>query len=385
MDFSLTPEQQALKDSVQRFCEREYGFEQRSPLLRSAEGSSRGHWATFAELGWLGAGLSEGLGGYGGGPVENALILEELGRALALEPFLACAVGAVQAIAALAPPEQAEALLAPIVAGEAIAVLAHADGRTDTRAERTGAGWRLHGTKRFVLGGPAADLLLVSARTAGDAGDRDGVSLFHLSAEAPGVTRRDYRAVDGRRVADFTFDAVELGTEALMGPAGGATPAVELALDHTVIGLCAEALGAMDAALWMTRDYLKTRQQFGVTLNTFQALQHRMADMLVETELARSMLCQGLAALGESDPAARRRGVSAAKAQIGEAGYFVGGQAVQLHGGIGVTEDYAIGHFFKRLTLARGLYGTTDEHLARFARLSRRPAAGSANASLAAE
>jgi alkylation response protein AidB-like acyl-CoA dehydrogenase len=181
----------------------------------------------------------------------------------------------------------------------------------------------------------------------------------------------EYRAVDGRRVADIDFVAVELADDGLIGPEGAAGPAVALGLDHLIVGLCAEAVGAMDAALWLTRNYLKTRKQFGTTLNTFQALQHRMADMLVETELARSMLLRALACLADPDPRARRAGVSAAKAQIGEAGYFVGGQAVQLHGGIGVTEEYVVGHYFRRLTLARGLFGATDVHLSRFARWSR--------------
>ena len=376
MDLALTSEQQALKDSVRRFCEREYGFEARMGLLRSREGWSRKTWGTFAELGWLGAGLAEARGGYGGGAVENALILEELGRSLVLEPFLACAVGAAQVLAALPPSGPVDDLLAGIVGGETIAVLAHqeasargsSDAEVETRAEPSGSGWRLSGAKRFVLGGPQADVLLVSARTAGAPGDSQGISLFRVAPDAPGVERRDYRAVDGRRIADFSFAEVDA---VLLSPEGAALPTIELALDHLTVGLCAEALGAMDAALWLTRDYLTTRKQFGVTLNTFQALQHRMADMLVETELARSMLLRALAALADPDPLQRRKGVSAAKVQIGEAGYFVGGQAVQLHGGIGVTEEYIVGHYFKRLTLARGLFGATDVHLARFAQLSR--------------
>ncbi len=378
MNFALTPEQQALKDSVRRFCEREYGFEARMGLLRSPEGWSRKTWGTFAELGWLGAGLAEARGGYGGGAAENALILEELGRSLVLEPFLACAVGAAQVLAALPPSDAVDTLLAEIIAGDTIAVLAHGEaaarGETDsnieTRAERMGSGWRLNGDKTFVFGAPGAGALLVSARTGGDGADREGISLFRLDPGLAGVEGHDYRAVDGRRVADLRLTDVILPPEALISPEGGAIEAVELALDHLVVGLCAEGLGAMDAALWLTRDYLKTRKQFGVTLNTFQALQHRMADMLVETELARSMLLRALAALADPDPRERRKGVSAAKVQIGEAGYFVGGQAVQLHGGIGVTEEYAVGHYFKRLTLVRGLFGATDVHLARFARLS---------------
>jgi alkylation response protein AidB-like acyl-CoA dehydrogenase len=361
MDFSLTQEQQALQDSVRRFCEREYGFEQRRRLLTGGDGFARAHWATFAELGWLGAGLPEEAGGYGGGPVETMIILEQMARALVLEPFLSCAVLAAQAIAAQASPGQREALLEPIIAGERLVVLAH-DGPAPTTAERRGTGYVLNGRKNFVLGGPSADPLLVSA------GHGDGgVSVFAVDPAAPGVTRHDYHAVDGRRVSDIMLDSVETGPEALIGEEGTARPAIELAIDHGIIGLCAEAVGAMDAALWLTRDYLKTRRQFGQPLNAFQALQHRMADMLIETELARSMLYRGVAALAETDPAARRRGVSAAKVQIGEAGYFVGGQAIQLHGAIGLTEEYSVGHYFKRLTLVRGLFGATDAHLARFA------------------
>jgi alkylation response protein AidB-like acyl-CoA dehydrogenase len=363
MNFTPTQEQAALQESVRRFREREYAFERRLELMRSPEGFSREAWATFAELGWPGAGLAEDQGGYGGGPVENALILEEMGRGLMLEPFLP-SIGAIQAIAALAGPDQRDALLGPIISGEIIAVLADREGR-ETTATPNGDGWTLSGTKTFVLGGPQADVVLVSAHAPG------GISLFQVATEGPGMMRRDYRAVDGRRVSDFQFENARLGSGALVGAEGAALPAVELATDHLLIGACAEALGAMDAAMWMTRDYLKTRKQFGVALNTFQALQHRMADMLVETELARSMLYRGLAVLSQDDPLERRKVVAAVKAQIGEAGYKVGAAAVQLHGGIGVTEEYALGHYFKRLTFVRGFGGASDEHFARFAQLSR--------------
>jgi hypothetical protein len=368
MDFDFTDEQQSLQDSVKRFCEREYPFEKRQALLRTEDGFDRAHWATFAELGWLGAGLSEDAGGFGGGPIENAIIVEQLGRALVVAPFLSSAVIATQAIARLASPEQREALLTPLISGEAIAALAHGETaqhvfapELSTKVVRTKAGYRLDGRKTFVLGGQAADVLLVSAS------DGAGVSLFAVPADAPGLERVSYHAVDGRRVSDIVLKGVEIAADALIGAAGEAQEAIDYALDYGVIGLCAEAVGAMDAALWITRDYLKTRKQFGVTLNTFQALQHRMADMLVETELARSMLYRGIAALSLENAAARQRGVSAAKAQIGEAGFFVGAQAVQLHGGIGVTEEYIVGHYFKRLALVRGLFGSSDQHLTRFA------------------
>jgi alkylation response protein AidB-like acyl-CoA dehydrogenase len=367
MDFDFSDEQQGLQDSVKRFCERDHAFEKRQALLKGEDGFDRAHWATFAELGWLGAGLSEEQGGFGGGPIENAVILEQLARGLVVAPFLSSAVIATQAIARLASADQRESLLAPLISGESIAALAHGEtaqhvfnGDLSTRATKTKNGYRLDGRKTFVLGGQAADIVLVSAA------DGDGVSLFSVPADTAGLERVSYHAVDGRRVSDITLKGVEVGADALIGAAGGAAEAIEFALDYGTIGLCAEAVGAMDAALWITRDYLKTRKQFGVTLNTFQALQHRMADMLVETELARSMLYRGIAALSLDSASGRQRGVSAAKAQIGEAGFFVGAQAVQLHGGIGVTEEYIVGHYFKRLALIRGLYGSSDQHLTRF-------------------
>ena len=376
MDFSLTEEQAALKESVRRLCERDYGFEHRRGLLRSPEGFSRELWAMFAELGWLGAGLSEDEFGYGGGPVETMIVQEAFGQALVVEPYLSCAVIAARAVAALGDAEQRADLLSAIVGGEALVVLAHnevgmrgGDGAVTTVAQPAENGWRIRGRKGFVMGGPSADILLVSAMT------ETGVTLFRLAADALGVEIVAYHAVDGRRVADIVLNDVEVGDGAVMGPVGGALPGIELAIDHGVIGLLAECVGAMDAALWLTRDYLKTRKQFGVTLNTFQALQHRMADMLVETELARSMLLRGVAALSETDPVVRRSGVSAAKVQVTEAAVKVTAEGIQLHGGIGVTEEYIVGHFYKRAVLARGLFGGTDSHVERFARQSQRTAA----------
>lgn len=370
MHFSLTDEQTALKDSVQRFCERDYDFEHRRALLRGDDGFSRAHWATFAELGWLGAGLSEEDFGYGGGAIETAIMQEAFGRVLVVEPYLSCAVIAARAVAAVADAAQKEALLSAIVAGETLAALAHNevqmrgdDADVTTTATPDGAGWRLNGRKSFILGGPSADVLLVSARTGA------GISLFQVAAEAPGVERIAYHAVDGRRVADIVLSDAE---GALLGQVDAALPGIELAIDHGVVGLLAECVGAMDAALWLTRDYLKTRRQFGTTLNTFQVLQHRMADMLVETELARSMLLRAVACLSDADPASRRAGVSAAKVQITEAAVKVTAEAIQLHGGIGVTEEYIVGHLYKRAVLARGLFGSTDIHLERFAAQTRR-------------
>lgn len=365
MDFSFTQEQQALQDSVKRFCEREYGFEQRRAYIQNQNTELESHWHTFAGLGWLGAGLEEEAGGFGGGPVENSVILEQFGSALVVEPLIAHII-AVQLLKESEDGAASE-LIEAMVAGERRLVLAHfgprARGDLDeigAVAEESAGGIRLRGHKSLVHGAAYADSFLVSAS------DGDGVSLFHIDADTPGLECQVYRTLDNHQVADLWFDDVAVNKTQLIGRRGAARGWVEAAIDHGIVGLCAEAVGAMEAAMLMTRDYLKTRQQFGTTLNNFQALQHRMADMVIQTELSRSMLYQALAALAQSDPMARKRGVSAAKVQIAESGVFVGAQAIQLHGGIGVTEEYAVGHYYKRLFVIAQLYGNADYHRDRF-------------------
>jgi len=369
MDFTPTAEQDALVDSVRRFRAREYDFEARRTVILSPDGMREAHWATFAELGWLGAGLSEAAGGYGGGPIETALICDEFGRGLVVEPFVAHVV-ALEALAALAPDARADNIAA-MIAGEARLVLAHyeAAGRGDadhveTRAELHGTGFRLAGAKALVAGGAQAGGFLVSAR------DGAGISLFLVPADTPGLTVRRYRTLDNHRVADLDLDGVEVGGDALVGLRGGAMPGIARALDHGAVATCAEAVGAMDAALWITRDYLRTRQQFGTAIGQFQALQHRMADMLIELELSRSILYHALAVLMRDDPAERAIGVSAAKVKIADAAAVVGGQAIQLHGGIGVTEEHAIGHYYRRLYVIARSFGTVDTHLERYRALA---------------
>jgi alkylation response protein AidB-like acyl-CoA dehydrogenase len=367
MDFNLTTEQLALRESVRRFVERDYTFDKRRVIMDSADGISAEVWSTMAELGWLGAGLSEEAGGFGGSAAENAIIAEELGRGLVVEPFVP-AILAAQLLAALPDFGGRGELVEGLIMGAHKIVLAHgeSDARGDPRqvaakATRDGDRWLLRGTKSLVLGAPSADRLLVSAQTGG------GISLFLVEPDAPGLSSNVYRLVDNSRVADLALDNVP---GQLVGAEGGALPAIEAAIDHATVVVCAEAVGAMDAALFMTRDYLKTRQQFGQTLNNFQALQHRMADMLVELELARSMVFQGLAALAQGDADARREGVSAAKAMINDAGLFVTRQSIQLHGGIGMTEEYAVGHYYRRMFVINQLFGNSDVHLVRYAELA---------------
>lgn len=364
MDFNYTSEQDALRDSVRRFTEREYGWEARFDVIRSAPDKQPDHWPTFAELGWLGAGLSEEEGGFGGGAIENALIAEEFGRALTIEPFVAH-VMATQLLAGL-DGEQAATLIAAAVMGEQriLPALTEANGRGDTAfieataSKAADGGVRLTGEKSLVDGAAMADKFLVSARADGEVG------LYLVDAKAAGLGRRDYRTLDNHRVADLTFEDVAAEQLAL---GQQAEAAIARAVDHGNVALCGEALGIMDAALWATRDYLQVRKQFGTTLNNFQALQHRMADMLIEVELARSALFHALGAMAEDDPLVRQAGVSAAKVQAGHGGLFVTAQAIQLHGGIGVTEELIISHYYRRLYVISRLLGDNDSHIERFA------------------
>jgi len=371
MDFNLTTEQDALSDSVRRFVERDYGFDKRRLIIDSAEGTSADIWSAMADLGWLGAGLAEEAGGFGGGAIENTLIAEGLGRGLVVEPFVANAVLVLQTLMALGDFDGRADLVEAVIAGGCKVVLAHgeADARGNPRivtttATRDGDSWRINGAKSMVLGAPSANQLLVSARTG--EGD-ESISLFRVEPDAPGLAANVYRLLDNSRVSDLTFSGVPA---TLIGPQAGALSAIEVGLDHATVAICAEAVGAMDVALFMTRDYLKTREQFGQPIGNFQALQHRMADMLIELELARSMVFQGLAALTSDNADARRAGVSAAKAMIGDAGLFVGRQSIQLHGGIGMTEEYAIGHYYRRLFVIAHQFGNADAHLVRYADLT---------------
>jgi alkylation response protein AidB-like acyl-CoA dehydrogenase len=364
MQFTSTSEQEQLADALRRFLQRDYSAEAGAPF-----GFAETHWSALAEMGLFGAALPEEVGGFGGGPFDAALIAQELGAGLVGEPFVPVAVIAAQALSALDPNS---ALLPALVAGEARPVLAHleAEGRGDfefiaTGARKSAGGYVLNGGKTFVLGGPAADHFLVSARVDGD----EGLSLFLVSASAEGFVRQDFRAFDGRGASHLYFRDFPIGADALIGPQGGAAPAIERALDHGLVAMSADALGAMQTAQTLTRDYIKTRKQFGAPIGDNQVLRHRLADMFIETEQARSIVLRAIDALTRDEPNLRARMASAAKVRTAQAGRFVTGQAIQLHGGIGVTEEYVVGHYFKRLTLFGLAFGPERTHLERFARL----------------
>lgn len=363
MQLSLTDEQVLLRDSVRRFVERDHA--ERAP---SHLGHDDAIWAVFAEQGWLAAALPEAVGGLGGDAVSTAVIAEELGRGLVPEAFVAVAATAGQLLHALEPEGER---LQGLMWGQSRAVLAHleVEGRGDVRwvearAEQDGDGWVLNGAKTAVLGGPAADLLLVTARTG------QGLSVFAVPADAPGLHRVDFRTVDERGASNLTLSGVRVGAEALVGEAGSAWDAVERAIDHGLVAAAAEAVGAMDVAFEMTREYLKTRRQYNTLIGDFQALRHRLADMFIECEQARSIVLRALAGLAD-DGAERGRLASAAKVRAAQAGRYVTAQAIQLHGGIGMTKEYPIGRHYQRLTMFGLLGGAEAVHLDRYVALSK--------------
>ena len=366
MDFTLTSEQRALSDSVARFCERNYTGAARNALINTDIGFSRENWKSFAELGWLGAALSEAEGGFGGGAVENALIMERFGRSLVLEPFLISSIHGLQTLLGTETTQRRSEMVEAILSGEMLLSVAHSESASrgdlnqcETMAKKIGPNWTISGHKSVVLGAPSASKLLVSARV------DEGIALFLIDPAAVGVVMRPYRTLDNHRAADIWFDAVE--AELLLADPSSAPSAIQRGFEHALLGVCAEAVGAMDVAISTTRDYLKTRQQVGMPIGNFQALQHRMADMFVEYELSRSILYAGMAAM-DRNCSERTKTIAAMKSFISSAALFVGRNAVQLHGGIGVTEEYVISHYYRRLFVISAQFGNESYHLLQMAK-----------------
>jgi alkylation response protein AidB-like acyl-CoA dehydrogenase len=374
MEFTLNDEQRMLQDAVSRLVERDYGFEQRRAYAREADGWSRALWAKAAEIGLFGLAYPAAHGGLGGGPVELMIAMQVLGRALPLEPLLPAMVLGPAALRD-ASDEQCARWIGPLASGERTLAWAHAEPQSRyrlhdvvCRARRDGAAWVLDGDKSAVLHGDSADALLVTARVSGAARDRDGLALFLVDARAPGIVRRAWRTQDGRRAADIRLEALRLEAADAIGQPGAAAPLIDAVVQAGIAALAAEAVGVMEGALAMTVEHLKTREQFGAPIARLQALQHRCAEMLIAVEQARSMAMFAALMLGEPDAAERAAALSAVKVQIGLAARLVGQQAVQLHGAIGVTEEYPVGHCLKRLTVLETEFGDSQHHLALFAR-----------------
>ncbi len=369
MDFNFKEEQLQFADALRRWIGRDYGFESRRAIVGSDAGTSGQAWDTLVELGMTALPVPEEHGGFGGGAVDLYVVMRELGRGLVVEPYFATVLGAHFLRLGGVHGDLLEQ-----VAGGALKLacaLGERQARHDMRDIATTAtaaegGYVIDGAKTAVLHGAQAGVLVLSARTAGGQRDTDGIALFAVPADAPGVTVTEYRTLDGMRAADIRFDQVRLPAGAAIGEPGAAWELLEAGLDYGAGLLCAEALGAMEAVFEATLDYLKTRQQFGVPIGKFQALQHRMADMAIHLEQARSMALLAAVQLDGGDAALRRKVVSAAKYRIGKAAAFVGQQAVQLHGGMGVTDELPAAHYFKRLTTIGLTLGDADHHLARF-------------------
>jgi alkylation response protein AidB-like acyl-CoA dehydrogenase len=386
MDFRLTEEQLALQETLRRFIAKDYDFERRRSLAHSPLGYSPQAWAQYAELGLLGLPYPEEFGGLGGSGVDIMAVMELVGQGLLLEPYVSTVVLCGGLLRDAAARAIKEALLPQIAAGKLQIALAayEAAGRYElahvaSTAVRDAQGWRLSGHKSVVLDAPSADYFLLSARSSGNRTDAEGISLFLVRRDAPGLTLQAYATHCGGRAADLHLQDVPIDDDAVIGAPGRALPVIERAIDQGIAALCAEAVGIVAALNEVTLNYLKTRKQFGTVIGSFQALQHRMADMFIAAEQTRSMAIIATIQAAGDEPAARRRAISGAKAYIGQAARFVGQQAVQLHGAMGVVDELNVSHYFKRLTMIDMTFGDADHHLGRFSDALRVEAVGAAS------
>lgn len=377
MDFNFTDEQQLLADTVKRFVRDDYTFEKRREILRSPAGWSREVWGALADLGLTALNVPEAHGGLNAGAVDTMLVMNALGEGLVVEPFASAAVLTPALIARLNDERAAAELFEGIASGKRIVIVAHQEPSTrgelqsvSTRAEKVADGYVLEGFKAVVAHGGAADELLVTARVSGQPGDADGISVFRVDPQAAGVTVKSYFTFDGQRAADIELKRVKVAADRRVGAEGKAFPAIEAAHHIALSALCAEAVGIMKAVNATTLEYTKNRKQFGVPIAKFQVLQHRMADMFLHTEQATSMSYLAAIKCVDPDLEERKRTLSAAKVVIGQAGRFVGQQAIQLHGGMGMTDELMVSHHFKRLTAIDLLLGDTDFHIQKFIELT---------------
>ena len=375
MDFDLTDEQRLLRDSVDRLLADHYDFAARRGYLAQPEGYGKAMWERYSELGLLGLPFAEEYGGFGGGAIDTMLAMEAFGRVLALEPYLATVVLSGTALQLAGSEAQQSAILPQIAEGRMTLAFAHGERQarydlTDvltTAKARVSGGWVLDGAKSVVVHGDNADRLIVSARISGERDDPDGIGLFLVNADANGVARRSYPMRDGTRAAEISLSGVEVDEDDLLGEPGRALPVIERIVEAGIAAVTAEAVGAMEAMHALTLEYLKTRQQFGKPIGQNQALQHRSAEMLIALEQARSMAMLAAMMVDEADPHERAHNISMAKVSVGQAARFVSQNAIQLHGGIGMTEEYAVGHYFRRCMVIEHLFGDTAHHLSRIA------------------
>ena len=375
MDFTFNEEQSLIQDQVDQFVQKEYDWETRQSLSNSELGFGEDNWKKFAELGWLGISVSEDSGGFGGSAIESMLIMEAFGKGLVVEPFLETVIMAGGLIDDYGSNQQKSSFLEPAIAGEMHLALAYAEPQSRfnlsdvvTEAKADGDNFIINGYKSVVMNGPSADQIIVSARTSGTQLDENGISLFIVDANAPGLDKTNYKTVDGRRASDLTFENVSVSKENLIGDQDKGFEILDSAIDKAILAISAEAVGAMEVLYKTTVEYTKTREQFGTAIGKFQVLQHRMVDMFMEYEQCKSLLYMATMKHEEKAEDAKKA-ISGLKYQVGKAGKFIGQQAVQLHGGMGVTDELNVGHYFKRLTTVGTIFGNTDYHLKKYTSL----------------
>ncbi|MDK1025424.1 MAG: acyl-CoA dehydrogenase family protein [Gammaproteobacteria bacterium] len=376
MDFSFSEEQTLLQNSVQRFIQKDYQFAQRQKTIRTDPGFSLAHWATFAELGWLALPFSEAVGGLGGTPIETMILMEEFGKGIVVEPYVPTIILAGGLIALGGTQAHIEGVLAEMMTGTKQGALAFVEPQArfnladvTTSATRDGADFVISGFKGVVLNGPSADVLVVPARTSGDQRDEHGITLFLLNANAEGVEKRDYPTVDGLRASEVTLTGVRVAEADVLGDVDKGFALLDSVVDDAILAIGSEAVGGMEVLYKTTVEYCKTREQFGQPIGKFQVLQHRMVDMFMEYEQTKSLMYMAAMRMDEGAGVEARKAVSAFKVQVGKAGRFIGQNAVHLHGGMGMTDELNVGHYFKRLTMIDTMFGNTDYHLKKFGNL----------------
>ena len=375
MDFTFNEEQTLIQDQVDQFIQKEYDWERRQSLSNSELGYGDDNWKKFADLGWLGISVSEESGGFGGSAIESMLIMEAFGKGLVVEPFLETIIMAGAIIDDHGTEEQKNEILEPTISGEMQLALAYAEPQSRfnledvvTEAKADGDEYILNGYKSVVMNGPASNKLIISARTSCSQFDKSGISLFIVNSDTDGLNKTNYKTVDGRRASDITLENVKISKSNLIGEVDKGFDILESAIDKSILAISAEAVGAMEVLYKTTVEYCKTREQFGTAIGKFQVLQHRMVDMFMEYEQCKSLLYMATMKFEEGSQDAKKA-ISGLKYQVGKAGKYIGQQAVQLHGGMGVTDELNVGHYFKRLTTVGTIFGNSDYHLKKYSSL----------------
>ena len=375
MDFTFNEEQTMIQDQVEQFIQKEYDWETRQELSNSDLGFGTHNWKTFAELGWLGIAVSEKNGGFGGSSIETMLIMEEFGKGLVVEPFLETIVMSAGILDKHGTDEQKNEIISSVINGEMHLALAYAEPQSRfnlsdvvTEAKVDGENFVINGFKSVVMNGPSANKIIISARTSGTQLEDKGISLFLVDSDIEGLTKSDYKTVDGRKASDINLENVIVSNSCLIGSLNAGFDILDEAIDRSILAISAEAVGAMEILYKTTVEYTKTREQFGTPIGKFQVLQHRMVDMFMEYEQCKSLLYMATMKNEESAPDAKKA-ISGLKYQVGKAGKFVGQQSVQLHGGMGVTDELNVGHYFKRLTTIGTIFGNADFHLKQYTSL----------------